>query len=157
TLPDRNGLDVLKDLKQERPHLPVVVLSMHPEEQFAVRVLRAGGVGYVPKESASEELTTAINLGLKGQRYMSPALARKIAFDSVANLKDLPEPIELSDREIQVLCLIAEGKTLSEMGDILTLSTKTVSTYRARLMEKTGAVTNADLIHYAIAQGYVIK
>ena len=157
TLPDRNGLDVLKDLKQERPHLPVVVLSMHPEEQFAVRVLRAGGVGYVPKESASEELTTAINLGLKGQRYMSPGLARKIAFESVANLKDLPEPIELSDREIQVLCLIAEGKTLSEMAEMLALSTKTVSTYRAPLMEKTNAVNNADLIHYAIAQGYVMK
>ena len=77
--------------------------------------------------------------------------------ESVANLKDLPEPIELSDREIQVLCLIAEGKTLSEMADILALSTKTVSTYRARLMEKTNAVNNADLIHYAIAQGYVMK
>jgi two-component system, NarL family, invasion response regulator UvrY len=157
TLPDRNGLDVLKDLKQERPHLPVVVLSMHPEEQFAVRVLRAGGVGYVPKESASEELTTAIGLGLKGQRYMSSALARKIALDSVANIKDAPAPVELSDREIQVLCLIAEGKTLAEMAEVLTLSTKTVSTYRARLMEKTNAVNNADLIHYAIAQGYVMK
>jgi two-component system, NarL family, invasion response regulator UvrY len=157
TLPDRNGLDVLKDLKQERPQLPVVVLSMHPEEQFAVRVLRAGGVGYVPKESASEELTTAINLGLKGQRYMSSALARKIALESVGNLSDLPGPVELSDREIQVLCLIAEGKTLAEMAEILTLSTKTISTYRARLMEKTNAVNNADLIHYAIAQGYVIK
>jgi two-component system, NarL family, invasion response regulator UvrY len=157
TLPDRNGLDVLKDLKQEKPSLPVVVLSMHPEEQFAARILRGGGVGYVPKESASEELTHAINLGLKGQRYMSPALARKIALESITNIKDLPDLVELSDREIQVLCLIAEGKTLAEMADMLSLSTKTVSTYRARLMEKIGAVNNADLIHYAITHGYVIK
>lgn len=157
TLPDRNGLDVLKDIRIERPHLPVVVLSMHPEEQFAVRVLRAGAVGYVPKESASEELTKAINLGLKGQRYMSPALAQKIAIDSVVKEKELPGPVGLSDREIQVLCLIADGKTLAEMADILALSSKTVSTYRARLMEKVNATTNADLIHYAIAQGYVMK
>jgi two-component system, NarL family, invasion response regulator UvrY len=157
SLPDRNGLDVLKDLKQEFPLLPVVILSMHPEEQFAVRVLRAGGVGYVPKESASEELTTAILLGLKGQRYMSPQLARRIALESVTNIKDLPAPVELSDREIQVLCLIAEGKTLAEMADVLTLSTKTISTYRARLMEKLNAVNNAALIHYAITHGYVIK
>jgi DNA-binding NarL/FixJ family response regulator len=157
SLPDRNGLDVLKDLKQEFPTLPVVILSMHPEEQFAVRVLRAGGVGYVPKESASEELTTAILLGLKGQRYMSPQLARRIALESVTNIKDLPAPVELSDREIQVLCLIAEGKTLSEMADVLTLSTKTISTYRARLMEKLNAVNNAALIHYAITHGYVMK
>lgn len=157
SLPDRNGLDVLKDLKQEFPMLPVVILSMHPEEQFAVRVLRAGGVGYVPKESASEELTTAILLGLKGQRYMSPQLARRIALESVTNIKDLPAPVELSDREIQVLCLIAEGKTLAEMADVLTLSTKTISTYRARLMEKLNAVNNAALIHYAITHGYVMK
>jgi DNA-binding NarL/FixJ family response regulator len=157
SLPDRNGLDVLKDLKQEYPTLPVVILSMHPEEQFAVRVLRAGGVGYVPKESASEELTTAILLGLKGQRYMSPQLARRIALESVTNIKDLPAPVELSDREIQVLCLIAEGKTLAEMADVLTLSTKTISTYRARLMEKLNAVNNAALIHYAITHGYVMK
>jgi two-component system invasion response regulator UvrY len=157
SLPDRNGLDVLKDLKQELPALPVVILSMHPEEQFAVRVLRAGGVGYVPKESASEELTTAIMLGLKGQRYMSPQLARRIALESVTNTKDLPAPVELSDREIQVLCLIAEGKTLSEMADILTLSSKTISTYRSRLMEKLNAENNAALIHYAITQGYVMK
>jgi two-component system invasion response regulator UvrY len=157
SLPDRNGLDVLKDLKQELPALPVVILSMHPEEQFAVRVLRAGGVGYVPKESASEELTTAIMLGLKGQRYMSPQLARRIALESVTNVKDLPAPVELSDREIQVLCLIAEGKTLAEMADLLTLSSKTISTYRARLMEKLNAENNAALIHYAITQGYVMK
>ncbi|MBP1656451.1 MAG: DNA-binding response regulator [Bacteroidetes bacterium] len=157
SLPDRNGLDVLKDLRVEYPELPVVILSMHPEDQFAVRVLRAGGVGYVTKESASEELTTAIRMGLKGQRYLSPVLARRLALESLANHPDLPLPITLSDRETQVLCLIAEGKTLTEMAESLSLSVKTVSTYRARLMEKVKAETNADLIHFAIANGYVTR
>lgn len=157
SLPDRNGLDVLKDLRVEYPELPVVILSMHPEDQFAVRVLRAGGVGYVTKESASEELTTAIRMGLKGQRYLSPVLARRLALESLANHPDLPLPITLSDRETQVLCLIAEGKTLTEMAESLSLSVKTVSTYRARLMEKVKAENNADLIHFAIANGYVTR
>jgi len=157
SLPDRNGLDVLKDLRVEYPELPVVILSMHPEDQFAVRVLRAGGVGYVTKESASEELTTAIRMGLKGQRYLSPVLARRLALESLANHPDLPLPITLSDRETQVLCLIAEGKTLTEMAESLSLSVKTVSTYRARLMEKVKAGNNADLIHFAIANGYVTR
>lgn len=157
SLPDRNGLDVLKDLRVEHPELPVVILSMHPEDQFAVRVLRAGGVGYVTKESASEELTTAIRMGLNGQRYLSPVLARRLALESLANYPELPLPVTLSDREIQVLCLIAEGKTLTEMAESLSLSVKTVSTYRARLMEKVQAENNADLIHFAIANGYVTR
>jgi two-component system invasion response regulator UvrY len=157
SLPDRNGLDVLKDLRVEHPELPVVILSIHPEDQFAVRVLRAGGVGYVTKESASEELTTAIRMGLKGQRYLSPVLARRLALESLANYPELPLPVTLSDREIQVLCLIAEGKTLTEMAESLSLSVKTVSTYRARLMEKVQAENNADLIHFAIANGYVTR
>ncbi|HSQ75136.1 MAG TPA: response regulator transcription factor [Bacteroidota bacterium] len=157
SLPDRNGLDVLKDLRVEHPELPVVILSIHPEDQFAVRVLRAGGVGYVTKESASEELTTAIRMGLKGQRYLSPVLARRLALESLGNYPELPLPVTLSDREIQVLCLIAEGKTLTEMAESLSLSVKTVSTYRARLMEKVQAENNADLIHFAIANGYVTR
>lgn len=157
SLPDRNGLDVLKDLRVEYPELPVVILSIHPEDQFAVRVLRAGGVGYVTKESASEELTTAIRMGLKGQRYLSPVLARRLALESLANSPEVPLPVTLSDREIQVLCLIAEGKTLTEMAESLSLSVKTVSTYRARLMEKVQAENNADLIHFAIANGYVTR
>ena len=157
SLPDRNGLDVLKDLKLEFPSLPVVVLSMHPEEQFAVRVLRAGGVGFVKKESASDELTTAVRLGLKRQQYLSPALARRLALESITHPKDLPSPVGLSDREVQILCLIAQGKTLAEMRDSLSLSIKTVSTYRARLMAKLNVQNNAELIHYAIVNGYVIK
>jgi len=157
SLPDRNGLDLLKDLHAEHPELPVVILSMHPEDQFAVRVLRAGGVGYVTKESASEELTTAIRMGLKGQRYLSPVLARRLALESLTNQPDIPVPIPLSDRETQVLVLIAEGKTLAEMAELLSLSTKTISTYRGRLMEKVRAQTNADLIHFAITNGYLTK
>lgn len=157
SLPDRNGLDVLKDLRSEFPRLPVVILSMHPEDQFAVRVLRAGGVGYVTKESVSEELTNAVRLGLAGERYLSPGLARRLALDSLKDGSELPADMELSDREIQVLCMLAEGKTLSEMAEILSLSPKTVSTYRFRLLEKLNAANNAELIHYAIIHGYVMK
>jgi two-component system invasion response regulator UvrY len=157
SLPDRNGLDVLKDLRVEFPMLPVVILSMHSEDQFAVRVLRAGGVGYVTKESASDELTTAIRLGLRGEQYISSALARRLALESISNVRDVSPPVKLSDREIQVLALISEGKTLSEMADQLMLSIKTVSTYRARLLEKLNAQNNADLIHYAISNGYLTK
>jgi DNA-binding NarL/FixJ family response regulator len=96
-------------------------------------------------------------MGLKGQRYLSPVLARRLALESLANPPDLPLPITLSDRETQVLCLIAEGKTLTEMAESLSLSVKTVSTYRARLMEKVKAENNADLIHFAIANGYVTR
>lgn len=157
SLPDRNGLDVLKDLRVEFPLLPVVVLSMHSEDQFAVRVLRAGGVGYVTKESASDELTTAIRLGLKGEQYISPVLARRLALESISNVREVPAPVKLSDREIQVLAFISAGKTLSEMADQLMLSSKTVSTYRARLLEKLHAQNNAELILYAITHGYITK
>jgi DNA-binding NarL/FixJ family response regulator len=157
SLPDRSGLEVLKDIRLASPSLPVVVLSMYPEEQFAARVLRAGGVGYITKESASEELTTAVRLGLKGQRYLSPRLARRLALESISNIGESTPAVVLSDREIEILCMVAEGKTLAEMADSLSLSIKTVSTYRSRLMEKVNAQNNADLVHYAISNGYVIK
>jgi len=157
SLPDRNGLEVLKILHTRHPKLPVVILSMHPEDQFAIRVIRAGGVGYVTKESASEELTTAIRLGLQGQRYLSPGLARRLALESLARETDVQLPLTLSDREAQILCLVAEGKTLTEMAEALSLSVKTISTYRGRLMEKVKASNNAELIHYAISNGYVTK
>ncbi len=157
SLPDRNGLDLIKDIKVEHPALPIIILSMHPEDQFAVRVLRAGAVGYVTKESASEELVIAVRMGLAGQRYLSPALARRLALESISIPKDQPAVSSLSDREVQVLCLIAEGKTLQEIADILALSAKTISTYRSRLLDKLHADTTADLIHYAIKAGYVKK
>ena len=152
SLPDRNGLDVLKELQTDYPHLPVVVLSMHPEDQFAVRMMRAGASAYVTKESASEELTQAVRLAIAHRRYMSPALTERLAMEAV--LEDGSKTSVLSDREMQVLCLVAEGKSLTEISEVLLLSVKTVSTYRARLLEKLSVKTNADLVHYAISHGY---
>lgn len=157
SLPDRSGLDLLKDIKVDHPSLPVIILSMHPEEQFAVRVLRAGAVGYVTKESASEELVAAIRMGLSGQRYLSPALARRLALESIELPRQQPVSSSLTDREVQVLCMTAEGKTLAEIADTLSLSVKTISTYRARLLEKLDAETTADLVRHAITMGYVKK
>jgi DNA-binding NarL/FixJ family response regulator len=153
SLPDRNGLDVLKELQTDRPHLPVVVLSMHPEDQFAARMMRAGASAYVTKESASEELTQALRNALAGKRYMSPSLAERLAMEAV--LEDRTKSLVLSDREVQVLCLIAEGSSLTEISEILFLSVKTVSTYRSRLLEKLNIKSNADLVHYALDHGYV--
>lgn len=155
SLPDRNGLDVLKELQTDYPHLPVVVLSMHPEDQFAARMMRAGASAYVTKDSASEELAHAVRLAIAGRKYMSPALTQRLAMEAVMEEGD-KSPV-LSDRELQVLCLIAEGKGLSEIADVLILSVKTVSTYRSRLLEKLNAKTNADLVHYAFTNGYVRK
>jgi two-component system invasion response regulator UvrY len=155
SLPDRNGLDVLKELRADYPRLPVVVLSMHPEDQFAVCMMRAGASAYITKESASEDLTQAVRLAMAGRRYMSPALTERLALEAV--LDDSSKTPILSDREMQVLCLIAEGKNLTEISEILILSVKTVSTYRARLLEKLNIKTNADLVHYAISHGYTKK
>lgn len=155
SLPDRNGLDVLKELQTDYPQLPVVVLSMHPEDQFAARMMRAGASAYVTKESASEELAQAVRMAIAGRKYMSQALTQKLAMEAVMEEGDR-SPV-LSDRELQVLCLIAEGKGLSEIADVLILSVKTVSTYRSRLLEKLNAKTNADLVHYAFTHGYVRK
>jgi DNA-binding NarL/FixJ family response regulator len=152
SLPDRNGLDVLKELQVDYPDLPVVILSMHPEDQFAVRMLRAGASAYITKESASEELAQAVRLAIAHRKYISPELSERLAMEAV--LEDGGKSQMLSDREMQVLCLIAEGKTLTEISEILILSVKTVSTYRARLLEKLDVKTNADLVHYAISHGY---
>ncbi len=155
SLPDRNGLDVLKELQTDYPRLPVVILSMHPEDQFAVRMMRAGASAYITKESASDELTQALRHALAGKKYMSPALASRLAMEAV--LDDGTHSTVLSDREVQVLSLIAEGKSLTEISELLLLSVKTISTYRSRLLEKLGIKTSADLIHYAYSHGYVNK
>jgi two-component system, NarL family, invasion response regulator UvrY len=155
SLPDRNGLDVLKELQADHPHLPVVILSMHPEDQFAARMMRAGASAYVNKESASEELSQAVRMALSGKKYMSRALTERLAMEAV--MEDGEKSPVLSDREMQVLCLIAEGKSLTEISEVLILSVKTVSTYRSRLLEKLDAKTNADLVHYAFTHGYVRK
>jgi DNA-binding NarL/FixJ family response regulator len=149
SMPGMSGLEVLKQLKIEKPKLPVLVLSMHPEEQYAVRALRAGASGYLTKESAPDELITAIRKISQGRKYITSSLAERIAFemeiDSEKPLHDI-----LSDREYQVLRLIAAGKTIKQIAEELSLSIKTVSTYRTRIMEKMKMKTNAELMHYAI-------
>jgi two-component system invasion response regulator UvrY len=148
-MPGRSGLDVLKDLKQYRPKLPVLVLSIHPEEQFAVRVLRAGAVGYLSKESAPEELVKAVRRVYGGGRYISASVAEKLASDlSLGSRRALHET--LSNREFEVLRMIASGKTVSQIAKELSFSVKTISTYRGRILKKMGMKTNAELTRYAI-------
>lgn len=150
TMPGRSGLEVLREIKKSKPKLPVLVLSMHPENQFAVRVLKRGASGYMTKESASEELVGAIKKVLAGGRYVSTSLAEKLAtyLSSGENQKAPQEA--LSDREFQVLRLIASGKMVSEIARELSLSVKTISTYRTRILEKMGMKNNAELMHYAM-------
>ena len=149
TMPGRSGLDVLRDLKREQPKLPVLVLSMHPEQQYGKRVLKAGASGYMNKESAPEELIKAIHKVIAGGRYVSPALAERLAFD-LSEETEQPIHERLSDRELEVLKMIALGKTISQIADELHLSVTTVSTYRARMLEKMGMTTNAELMRYAL-------
>lgn len=154
TMPGMDGLDVLKQLKIEKPHIPVVILTIHPESQYALRILKAGASGYLTKSSADEDLIKAIRKVNRGGKYISTSLAEKIAF---ALDEDFRKPLHetLSDREYQVLCLIGAGKTVTQIADALALSVKTVSTYRARILEKMHMVNNAELIHYAIQNGLV--
>jgi two-component system, NarL family, invasion response regulator UvrY len=145
----KSGLEVLKELKQVRPRLPVLVLTMHSEEQYARRAFKAGAAGYVTKDSPRAELAKAIHKVMEGGRYLSPVLAEKLIVDLERGADRPPDQI-LSDREFQVMRLIASGKTLSEIAELLSLSDKTISTYRARVMEKMGMRTNAELTRYAI-------
>lgn len=148
-LPDRSGLDVLKTIRAFKPAVPILVLSMYPEQQYAVRVLRAGAAGYVTKESAPEELGRALRKALQGGRYVSPTLAENLA-DDLGSDPSRPAHAALSDRELEVLRLLAQGKTVSDIADQIALSVKTVSTYRARILEKLLLKTTADIIRYAI-------
>jgi DNA-binding NarL/FixJ family response regulator len=152
SMPGMDGLDVLKQLKIEKPHLPVIILTVHPESQYALRILKAGASGYLTKESASDELIKALRRVHGGGKYITPSLAEKIAFALDADTGALPHEI-LSDREYQVLCLIGSGKTVSQIADALALSVKTVSTYRTRILEKMQMENTAELIHYAVQNG----
>ena len=154
TLPGRSGLDLLKEVKAARPKLPVLVLSVHPEDQFAVRVLKAGAGGYLTKESAPEELVNAIRKILAGGQYVSPTLAEKLALGLRKDSTRAPHET-LSDREYEIMCCIASGKTVAEIARELSLSPKTISTYRARLLEKLRVKNNAEIIRYAIRNGLV--
>jgi len=147
-MPGQNGLEILKEIKRSRPALPVLVLSMHPEDQFAVRLLKAGAAGYMTKESAPEELVGAVRKALNGGRYVSAELAERIA-SFLANEGDAPPHARLSDREFELLQLIAVGQSVSGIAKSWSLSVKTVSTYRARLLEKMALKNNSELMHYA--------
>jgi len=147
-------VDILNQLKNQRPELPVLILSMHPEEQYAVRVLRAGASGYLTKERAPDELIAAIRKVSAGKKYVSSSLAEKLAFELET---DTEKPLHetLSDREYQVMCMIASGKTVKQIAEELFLSVKTISTYRSRILEKMKMNNNAELTYYAIKHGLV--
>jgi two-component system, NarL family, invasion response regulator UvrY len=149
SMPGKSGLDILDDVKRLRPRTPVLLLTMHPEQQYARRALKAGAAGYLTKDSVPDELKSAIRKLIAGGRYVSATLAEKLAVD-LRSGADLPLHELLSDREFQVLRMLASGKTVKEMAEELSLSVKTVSTYRGRILEKTGMKTNADLIRYAL-------
>jgi two-component system, NarL family, invasion response regulator UvrY len=148
TLPDASGLDVLSRLKSERPTLPVLIMSIHEEEQYALRVLKAGASGYLMKESVPEELIKAIRKITGGGKYISPSFSETLIPGQGTTGKSLHE--KLSDREFQIMCLIASGKSLKEIGAALCISDKTVSSYRRRILEKMRMSTNADLTRYAL-------
>jgi DNA-binding NarL/FixJ family response regulator len=152
SMPGRSGIDVLRDVKHTYPRMPVIILSCQPEEQYAVRCLRAGAAAYISKESASDELALATKKILGGGRYVSTSLAEKL----IANLDesvDKPLHESLSDREHEVMRMIAAGIPLTEIGDRLHVSVKTISSYRSRIMEKMQMKSNADLTRYAMTHG----
>ncbi len=152
-MPGKSGLDLLKQLKSEYPKLPILVLSVYPEEQYAVRFIKAGASGYLTKESASEKLVEAIRKVADGGKYASQTITEKLAFDFSDYEKPLHE--RLSDREYQVFGMISVGKSLTEIGKELSLSVKTISTHRTRILEKMKMKKNAELIHYAITQNLI--
>ena len=154
SMPGRSGLDVLRDIRGMQPKLPILVLSMHPEDQYGKRILKAGASGYMNKESAPEELIRAIRKVLAGGRYVSPALAERLVMDLN---EDVTRPVHeaLSDREFEVLRMIASGKTVTQIAEELHLSAATVSTYRARILEKMKMTTTAQLMRYALSNHLV--
>lgn len=154
TMPGRSGLDVLKDIQLAKPGLPVLIMSMHGEDQFAVRVLKAGAAGFISKHSAPEELVNAIQKILGGGRYVSSKVAERLVLDLGRETGRPPHEL-LSDRELQVMCMFASGKVNKQVAKELSLSVKTVSTYRARILEKMKMHSNAELTHYAIKNGLV--
>jgi DNA-binding NarL/FixJ family response regulator len=154
SMPGRGGLDVLKELRAQRPNMPVLVLSMYAEQQFAVRAFRSGASGYLTKASASSELLKAVERILAGGRYVSTVLAEQLATE-LGNIGTGVLHERLSDREFEILRLIASGKTVKEIADELCLSGNTISTYRARILEKMKMRSNAELTHYAISNKLV--
>jgi len=153
-MPGRGGLEVLREIKRLRPKLPVLILSMNPEDQFAVRMLKSGAAGYLTKESAGSELVGAIEKVVGGGRYISSSLAERMASYLDMDVQKAPHE-RLSDREFLILRMIASGKAVSQIAKELSLSVKTISTYRARVLEKMDMKNNAELTHYAMQKGLV--
>ncbi len=154
SMPGRSGLDVLKELKTLKPKLPVLVLSIHPEEQYAVQALKAGASGYLTKESAPDELISALKKASEGRKFVSSSLAEKLAHD-LERETERPPHETLSVREYEVMRMIASGKTVTQIARELYLSPKTISTYRSRVLEKMRLRNNAELVHYAIKNNLV--
>lgn len=156
SMPGKNGIETLKQIHLEQPALPVLILSMYPEDQYAVRLIKAGAAGYLTKESAPEQLVTAIRTVAQGKKYITPAVAELLANELSFGKPAEQAPHEtLSDREDQIFRLLASGKTVSDIAAQLSLSVKTVSTYRARILEKMHLKNNAELTYYAIKAGLV--
>lgn len=156
TMPGRTGLEALRDIKAVRPHLPVLMLSMHPEDQYALRALKSGAAGYLTKDSAPEELIGAIRKVNRGGRYITGSLAERLADEVGSSMDGIRKPHELlSDREFLVLLEIARGKSISAIAHDLSLSVKTVSTYRTRILSKLGYTSTADLVRYALEHGLI--
>jgi two-component system, NarL family, invasion response regulator UvrY len=154
SMPGRNGIDTLKQIRANGVNTPILMLSAHPEDQYALRVLKAGASGFLNKESATDELLAAVHKVLAGKKYISAAVAEKLA-DSQTHASDTATHQQLSDREMQVLQQLASGKTVSEVAEELLLSVNTISTYRARVLEKLSLNNNAELTRYAMDHGLV--
>ena len=154
SIPGKNGLEILKEVKQYYPAVKVLMLSMHPEDRFAVRAIKAGASGYVTKESASEELVRAIRQVYNGGKFITPSLTEKLVnyFEILGNK---PEHEKLSDRELQIMNMIASGKKVKEIADELSLSPATIATYRARVLEKMNLKSNVELANYALRHNLV--
>jgi DNA-binding NarL/FixJ family response regulator len=155
SMPGRSGLEILEELKAVHPRLPVLILSMHPEEQYAVRMLRAGAAGYLTKASAPQELILAIQKVSRGGKYVTVSLAEKLAFELDAGAEK-PLHERLSNREYQVMLMLASGHSVTEVAEELCLSAKTISTYRSRILEKMDMKKNAELTLYAVKNNLIV-
>ncbi len=154
SMPGRSGLDLVADIKQLFPKLPILVLTMHPEERFAVRALKAGAYGYLTKDTKPEELVKAVRQVVTGRKYITASLAEKLATEIDKDINKMPHEL-LSDREFQIMRMIASGKKVSEIADKLSISIRTVNTYRSRILEKMNMKTNADLTMYSIENNLI--
>ena len=154
SMPDINGIDILKEIKRRKPALPVLILTMHPEEDYAINVIRAGASGYLQKDCSPDDLISALRTIASGRRFFSAALLKQLAADGGADAQD-PRHSRLSEREFQIFCRLAKGQTVSEIAEELLLSGKTINTYRIRILDKMGLKTNSDLTYYAIKHGVI--